>query len=43
MWWKKKMIKMKNLTNEITKWFKGIKGSGWILKQKENLKFNIEP
>ena len=39
----KKMINMKNLTNEITKLFKGIKGSGWILKQKGNIKFNIEP
>ncbi len=26
---------MKNLTNEITKLFKGIKGSGWILKKWE--------
>ena len=40
---KKKMINMKNLTNEITKLFKGIKGSGWILKQKANIKFKIEP
>ena len=39
----KKMINMKNLTNEITKLFKGIKDSGWILEQKGNLKFNIEP
>ena len=39
----KKMINMKNLTNEITKLFKGIKGSGWILKQKANIKFKIEP
>ena len=29
---------MKNLTNEITKLFKGIKGSGWILKQKREYK-----
>ena len=35
--------KIEELANEIAKLFEGAEGSGWILKQKGNKKFKIEP